>query len=428
MRIAFTTFGCKINQYETDSLRRELSEKGNSVVSFDDEADVYVINTCSVTARSDYQCRQAIRSAVRRGHGAKVVVTGCYAETRPDELRKIPGVNLVIGNLEKSTIPLHLATWDIAEKIPSSFSSMDRDASSLRQRTRGFLKIQDGCDNKCSYCIVPDARGASRSVGRAEVVGEFDRLVGSGCPEVVLSGIHIGKYGQDLQQRVTLTELLKDLITRRRKTRIRLSSIEPREITPGMLELFNHGLCRHLHIPLQSGDDAVLSAMRRDYTAAFYQELLEDIASKVPGIALGADVMVGFPGEGEREFQNTLKLVEGSRLTHLHVFSYSPRPGTPAALMKPQVPEQVKKERSEALRELGRKKNHDFRKRFIGSELRIVLEDAKEADNGALTGLTDNYIRVAVSGPKLNNAGPEVPVTITDAMENQTLGVSQLSS
>jgi len=418
MRIAFTTLGCKINQYETDLMRQDLLSKGNTIVPFDAEADVYIINTCSVTAKSDYQCRQVIRSAVRRGRGAKVVVTGCYAETRPEELKSIAGVELVIGNRDKATIPdriMKVASVS-GREMPSTGSV---PLKALQGRTRGFLKIQDGCDNRCSYCIVPLARGDSRSAELSDVVNEFELLVQAGCPEVVLTGIHIGTYGSDLRPVTSLTKLLATLISKRYRTRIRLSSIEPNEITPEMIGFLGQGLCRHLHIPLQSGDDTILTAMKRNYTCAFYLELLEKISQQVPGIALGADVMVGFPGEGDKEFQNTLDLVERSPLTHLHVFSYSPRPGTPAAEMKLQVSEQVKKERSEKLRNLGKKKNFDFRKKCLGSKLKVVLEDKKDANSGLLTGLTDNYVRVIVSGAKNDQIGKEIDVR-TERVEEET--------
>jgi threonylcarbamoyladenosine tRNA methylthiotransferase MtaB len=236
MRIAFTTLGCKINQCETELMRQDLLSRGNAIVPFDAEADVYIINTCSVTAKSDYQCRQVIRAAVRRGHAAKIVVTGCYAETRPDELKNIPGVDLVIGNRDKATIPYHIMKEASAStpEIPQTGSSVPiktLQGKTLQGKTRAFLKIQDGCDNRCSYCIVPLARGGSRSVEFGNVVSEFERLVQRGCPEVVLTGIHIGAYGSDLRPVTGLTELIATLISKRGHTRIRLSSIEPTEIT-----------------------------------------------------------------------------------------------------------------------------------------------------------------------------------------------------
>jgi threonylcarbamoyladenosine tRNA methylthiotransferase MtaB len=421
MRIAFTTLGCKINQYETDLLRQDLAARGNTIVPFDAEADIYVINTCSVTAKSDMQCRQTIRSAVRRGVGAaKVVVTGCYAETRPDEIRNIPGVNLVVGNRDKSGIADHplLAGPEVVEQ--------GRDSSQLRAvsgRTRAFLKIQDGCDNHCSYCIVPLARGGSRSCAPSAVMNEFDRLVREGSAEIVLTGIHIGTYGADLSGRVNLTDILAELVARRGCSRIRLSSIEPREITEGIIRFLGSGICRHLHVPLQSGDDIILASMKRNYTASFYRDLLERIVRDVPGIALGADVMVGYPGEGDAEFKNTMRLVESVPITHLHVFSYSPRPGTAAALMNEQVPEQIKKERSETLRRLGNEKNYSFRKTQEGACLSVVVEDKVDPHTGMLSGLTDNYIRVLISGAARGEIGKKIQVRITDVKKGENFAI-----
>jgi len=421
MRIAFTTLGCKINQFGTDALQQEFLSKGSTIVPFDDEADVYVINTCSVTAKSDYRCRQMIRSAVRRGKGARVVVTGCYAETHPEEIKRISGVELVFGNRAKNEIPNHilslLSPSDQNDPLGANVPGM-----ALHTKTRGFLKIQDGCDNHCSYCIVPLARGPSRSVAPPDVMREFARLVESGCPEVVLTGIHIGTYGSDGEAGFSLTEMLKALIASRGRTRIRLSSIEPKEVTGEMISFLGQGLCRHLHVPLQSGDDTILASMKRNYTSHFYRELLEHIAKQVPGMALGADVMVGFPGEGDKEFLNTMQLIENSPLSHLHVFSYSPRPGTPAAEMRNQVPERIKKERSETLRTLGWEKNLAFRKMHLGATLSVIVEDKINPDTGLLAGLTDNYFRVQIEGAKTEHIGNKVKIWINDVKEQATFG------
>src|SRR5208283_2681054 len=274
MRIAFTTLGCKINQFETDVLRRDFESRGNTIVPFNAEADVYIINTCTVTAKSDYQCRQVIRSAIRRGLGAKVVVTGCYAELQPDEIKKVHGVDLVFGNREKNRIP-ELLTAAFPTSLNGEILGVDnRTAQAVHRRTREFLKIQDGCNNRCSYCIVPLARGRSRSVPVQEVRQSFKRLVQAGYAEIVLTGIHIGTYGSDLCTGINLTELLKMLLLERGSARIRLSSIEPGEVTQELIGFLGKGLCRHLHVPLQSGDDAILASMKRNYSSGFYRELL----------------------------------------------------------------------------------------------------------------------------------------------------------
>mgnify|MGYP001609975543 CR=1 FL=1 len=423
MRIAFATFGCKINQYETDLLRQDFASQGNTIVPFEGEADVYIINTCSVTAKSDTECRRTIRAAVRRGCGARVVVTGCYAETRAEEVKNIPGVDLVIGNNDKSAIPRRLLS-------PLS-PPLERDRTPLasvavkavQERTRGFLKIQTGCDNHCSYCIVPLARGGSRSASPADVVNEFEQLVEAGCLEIVLTGIHIGAYGNDLPDRISLTDMLAMLLAKRGGTRLRLSSIEPREITTDMIRMLGNGLCRHLHIPLQSGDDGILASMKRNYTSRFYRELLDRIEKEVPGVAIGADVMVGYPGEGDAEFRNTMRLVESAPLTHLHVFSYSPRPDTRAATMKNQVTDSTKKERNETLRRLGKEKNIAFRKKNLGSTLDVVVEDKMDAETGLLSGLTDNYIRVRIAGAKKELIGKEIQIRVTRVGKDDNFAV-----
>ena len=420
MRIAFTTLGCKINQYETEAMRKAAAAEGNSIVPFESEADVYVINTCSVTAKSDYQCRQTIRAAVHRKEGARIIVTGCYAETRPQEIRSIAGVSLVLGNSEKANIAHYVSDQKHREMAGTPDTTENTDI--MKERTRCVLKIQDGCDNKCSYCIVPHARGGSRSVPREQVSNLFVRHVDADRPEIVLSGIHIGKYGIDLDPRTSLTDLVAELLSKRNRSRIRISSIEPNEITDEMIALAGHGMCRHFHVPLQSGDDAVLRAMNRDYTAGYYRNLIENIAYKVPGVAIGADVMVGFPGEDEKAFSNTFKLISELPLTHLHVFSYSPRPGTAAAQMNGQVPSVVKKLRNGQLRDLGFQKNLEFKKRFKGKVLNVVLEQLSQIENEVGSGLTDNYIRVDVSGVKKGDFGREIPVMVSDVRQNDVFG------
>jgi threonylcarbamoyladenosine tRNA methylthiotransferase MtaB len=437
MRIAFTTLGCKINQYETEQLCRDLLARGNTIVPFEAEADVYIINTCSVTAKSDYQCRQVVRSAVRRKEDARVVVTGCYATVSPDELKAIPGVEQVVPNEAKSGIP-DLLMKQISQQacvgVPShtgphsgvavpagtkahSDLTGSEKPEGQSERTRAFLKIQDGCNNSCSYCIVPVARGRSRSVPVSVVTNQFDGLVAADCPEIVLTGIHIGTYGTDLVPSVNLTSLMETLLLRRRASRIRLSSIEANEITPSLVAFLGKGLCRHLHIPLQSGDDTILSAMNRHYNSAFYRELVSSLARRVSGIALGADVIVGFPGEGEREFDHTIDLVQSTPLSHLHVFTYSMRPGTHAAGMKHQIPDSVKKKRSEVLRALARRKTQEFTRQFLGSELNVVIEAKKNPDNGLLIGLSDNYLRVSVVGAEKEHIGREIRVVLTEVSE-----------
>lgn len=415
MRIAFSTFGCKINQVESDELKRSFQSSGNTVVRFDESEDLYVINTCTVTGRSDYQCRQAIRSAVKRGNGAKVIVTGCYAETNPGEIQRIAGVTKIVGNARKQALSEYIT--DPAPALGESPFAI------VQGRTRSVIKIQDGCEAFCSYCIIPQARGKSRSIPREDVLAQFDALKGSGAPEIVLSGIHIGKYGRDIDASLSLTTLIKDLVERRGNTRIRLSSIEPREITQEIVALLGNCLCRHLHVPLQSGDDNILMSMNRDYSAQFYLDTINKISQEIPDIAIGADVIVGFPGEGEEEFLNTLKVIRNSPITHVHAFSYSPRPGTVASAMNNQVADSEKKSRNEQIRLVGLKKNYEFRKRFLGKELSVVIENYHTNESVATYyGMSDNYIRVQVKGVETDHIGKEIRVIIKEIKEEFTRG------
>ena len=416
MRVAFATFGCKINQYDTDRIRQDIERQGGTIVPFDGDADVYVINTCSVTGKADYQCRQKIRSATRRAEGAAVIVTGCYAEIRAEEVRTMPGVTLVVGNRDKSSIGNVVSRYGIAQRKTAS------ESGTVPLRTRTVLKVQDGCDNRCSYCIVPAARGGSRSIPYADVLRSFDAAVEDGSPEVVVSGIHIGSFGNDLHPAATLSTLLGDLVQRRGEARIRLSSIEPNEITPKIVSLLGNGLCRHLHMPLQSGDDDILRAMNRRYTASEYRALADSIAAQVPDVCLGADVMVGFPGEDDRAFENTYRLIENSPLTHLHIFSYSPRPGTPAAGMDKKVADHVKKERNERLRTLGKKKNLEFRKRMIGRTVEVV-EETEQGVTTMRTGLSDNYVRVTIENGVFRNDSRPPKVLVKDVNESGVIGL-----
>jgi threonylcarbamoyladenosine tRNA methylthiotransferase MtaB len=331
-------------------------------------------------------------------------------------------VELVIGNGGKAGLPSLLMSSPARQPGKEGLPVAELPVKAVRERTRGFLKIQTGCNNRCSYCIVPLARGGSRSAALFDVLNEFERLVLTGCPEVVLTGIHIGTYGNDLPERTSITDVLAMLLARRGRSRLRLSSIEPREISGGIIACLGNGLCRHLHIPLQSGDDRILASMKRNYTATFYRELLDRIAREVPGVALGADVMVGYPGEGETEFQNTMSLVESAPLTHLHVFSFSPRPGTNASTMKEQVSEPIKKDRSETLRRLGKDKNLAFRKKQVGSQLNVVVEDKRDAKTGLFSGLTDNYIRVHIAGAKKEMIGKEIAIRLTCAEKDDNYG------
>jgi len=403
-KIAVATLGCKVNQCESAGIAAALSGHGLTVVPFAERADCYIINTCTVTGRTDFQSRQLIRRAVRRNPEAAVLVTGCYAQTAPEEIARIPGVRVVAGNAEKERIAEFIGEMAAgAPRVEVGDIRNEGDFSRLGatvfpEHTRAFLKIQDGCDAACSYCVVPRARGGSRSLPAEEVMERLSALALAGYQEAVLTGIHLGAYGRDLVPAADLTTVVRRSAEEGRIGRLRLSSIEPREITDELISLIESSgtVCRHLHIPLQSGDDEILAAMNRDYDAAFFAGLVGKIHRAVPGIGIGIDVMAGFPGEAEAAFLNTLRLVEKLPVSYLHVFPYSPRPGTPAAAMPGQVREPEKKRRAELLRKLGEEKRRAFAGGFIGKSLAVLVEARRDKTTGYPIGFSDNYIPVAV--------------------------------
>ena len=403
MKIAVATLGCKVNQYETAAILQALD--GVSVVPFEAAADCYLINTCTVTGRTDYQSRQLIRRALRSNPGAAVIVTGCYAQRAPEEVARIPGVTIVAGNEEKAEIGRILQNMikDKAQVLVGNIQGRHQisnlAATSFAGHTRAFLKIQDGCNAGCSYCIVPLTRGLSRSLPMPEAMRQIELLAERGYREIVLTGIHLGDYGRDLLPRLTLADLVGNILAAGKIERLRLSSIEPGEITDEILEMFRCSpvLCRHLHIPLQSGDDRILKAMKRNYDTAFFERLIRKIVDAIPDVAIGLDLMAGFPGEDERAFQNTVRFVENLPAAYFHVFPYSRRPGTKAWTMAGQVQEDDKKKRAEILRRIGRKKRETFMKRLIGKQLSILIEDRENTKAGHRQGLSEHYMPVLIT-------------------------------
>ncbi|MCE5265417.1 MAG: tRNA (N(6)-L-threonylcarbamoyladenosine(37)-C(2))-methylthiotransferase MtaB [Deltaproteobacteria bacterium] len=406
VRVAVVTLGCKVNQCESAGIAEALTARGMTLVPFEETADGYVINTCTVTGRTDYQSRQLIRRAIRRNPAAAVLVTGCYAQRAPREIAGIPGVRIITGNAEKERIPdilfemtagtPRILVGDIGKKEEISRLG----ATVFPEHTRAFLKIQDGCNAFCSYCIVPHARGASRSLPLDESLERIASISRAGYREVVLTGIHLGIWGRDLAPRTDLAALVRRITQEGSIERLRLSSIEPREFTEELIALIRDAgpVCRHLHIPLQSGDDGVLTSMHRDYDAAFFRELVGKLHAAVPGIAIGVDVMAGFPGETEGAFARTVSLVEEMSIAYLHVFPYSRRPDTPAATMDRQVSEEVKKSRAKRLREIGAAKRQAFAERFVGTPLNVIVEGRTDKNTGLPIGFSDNYIPVAIRG------------------------------
>jgi threonylcarbamoyladenosine tRNA methylthiotransferase MtaB len=412
---ALATLGCKTNQFESAALEEQLGAAGWTIVPFDAGAELVIVNTCTVTAATDSQSRNLIRRARRLNPDCRVVVTGCYAQVDPAALRALPGVSLVLGNAEKQDL-LRLLGAEGGEKVHVSdlrqAGGSVPSLTSFAERSRAFVQIQNGCNAFCSYCIIPLARGPSRSVAPGLVLEQVQQLVDAGYPEVVLTGIHIGGYGLDLEPPTNLVTLIKRLLTSSSLHRLRLGSIEPTEIPAELIELLATSpiLCPHLHIPLQAGNDAVLARMNRHYDTTFFRALIEDLVARIPDLAIGLDLIAGFPGESEIEFAHTLKLIQALPVTHLHVFPYSKRPGTPAALMPEQVAPAVIRERAAQLRALGIAKLDAFTRSFIGRELELVVEGGGKG--GVLRGISRNYLSVRFAGAA-TLVGKAVTVRIT---------------
>ncbi|MEJ2698288.1 MAG: tRNA (N(6)-L-threonylcarbamoyladenosine(37)-C(2))-methylthiotransferase MtaB, partial [Desulfuromonadales bacterium] len=350
--VAIATLGCKTNQFESAALEEKLKNAGYRLVPFEEGADLVVVNTCTVTAATDAQSRNLVRRARRLNAFCRVVVTGCYAQVNPEGLKSIPGVSLVLGNEEKRNFLRLLEEGEEgADRVRVSDIRQARRADPLplsvfSERARAFLQIQNGCDAFCAYCLIPYARGPSRSVPPGEVLRQVERLARGGYPEVVLTGIHIGGYGADLDSPSSLLDLVHLIEAKTAVLRLRLGSLEPTEIPRELVETVagSKVLCPHFHIPLQAGDDAVLKRMNRHYDTAFFGKLVEGIKERIPHSAVGFDVIAGFPGETDEEFENTFRLVESLPVSHLHVFPFSRRPGTPAAAMAGQLPGNVIRE------------------------------------------------------------------------------------
>ena len=403
--VAVVTLGCKTNQFESAAMLEQLIGNGYHQVDFEAGAELVIVNTCTVTAATDSQSRNLIRRAQRLNPSARIVVTGCYAQINPGELQKLPGVSLIIGNEEKRELLRLLAqaqqndrseTTTLVTDIRAAQHCAPLDLHTFAQRSRAFVQIQNGCDAFCSYCIIPYARGAGRSVPIEQVVAQVERLGTSGYREIVLTGIHIGGYGQDFADGTSLLTLLQEIEACGFSGRVRLGSIEPTELP---LELRNYltqatWLCPHLHIPLQAGDDEILRRMNRHYDTAFFTDLLADLQQRNPAMAIGLDVISGFPGETEEHFTRTVELLQRLPFSHLHVFPFSRRPGTPAATMTDQVAPALIKERAAGLRRLGEEKLQRFSRRFVGAQLLMLVEGG--GSNGQRKGLSENYLTLLI--------------------------------
>jgi threonylcarbamoyladenosine tRNA methylthiotransferase MtaB len=429
--VAFYTLGCKVNFYDTEAIWQLFKNEGYEQVDFEQTADVYLINTCTVTNTGDKKSRQIIRRAVRRNPDAIIAVTGCYAQTSPAEIMDIPGVDLVIGTQDREKLMTFITDIQNDRKPVNAVRNImktrefeELDVPDFTERTRAFLKIQEGCNNFCTFCIIPWSRGLSRSRKPESVLNQARQLVEAGYKEIVLTGIHTGGYGDDLEN-YRLANLLADLDKIDGLERIRISSIEASQIDDRVIAILNSSpkMCRHLHIPLQAGDDDILKRMRRKYTTAEFAEKIRLIQQAMPGVAITTDVIVGFPGETQEQFENGFRFMEEMKFAEMHVFPYSKRTGTPAARMDEQVDEEVKHERVHQLIDLSERMQAAYGREWVGRELDVIPEREAKGTEGAglISGYTDNYIQVVFNGdPSL--IGKLCRVRITDSGVNECRG------
>ena len=403
------TLGCKVNQFESAGLGEALRAAGWSAAAEGAPTDLCIVNTCTVTAKASMQARQQIRQVIRSHPDARVVVTGCYAETQPEDIRAIAGVDAVIGNRDKHRIPAAVMAAAAGQSVRID-DAVRRDAPSTAftqlpvtrfdGRSRPFLKIQDGCNAYCTYCIVPYARGASRSLPAAAVLDSLRALRANGYREVVLTGIHLGSYGMDLFPEVPIVDLLRRIDVDGMPERIRLSSIEPTEVTDPLLTVIGGSsrFCNHFHVPLQSGDDGVLQRMHRPYPRLAYADTIRRIRERMPDAAIGADVLIGFPGEDDEAYNQTRTLVESLPISYLHVFPFSAREGTPAAGFSDPVPPATVKARCAEMRRIGAAKRLSFYRAQAKAPLRVIVEDRRDRKTGHLRGLSENYVPILFAG------------------------------
>ena len=421
-RVGFITVGCKLNQFETELMREAALSAGYRPAGHDEAADVYVVNTCTVTSKSDYRSRQALRRAIKANPGALIVATGCYAQRRPAEIAAISGVDVVLGNSEKDEIEAFIDLGKQPARPLVKVTAVEslqtvhtrRRLQGFGRYTRAFVKIQDGCDNRCTYCAVPLARGPSRSKSPDDVKREIEILTCAGYREVVLTGVHLGSYGRDLEPRLSLADLVGALGRVDGLVRLRLSSIEPTDFSDDLIGLMADPaskVCPHVHVPLQSGDDRILALMGRPYDRAYYRDLVLKIRESVPRCGIGADVIVGFPTEDETAFRSTYDLVNDLPITYLHTFAFSRRESTPACALEAQVDPAAKKKRSSLMRGMGRAKSEAFRASLVGETMDVLVLGARRF--GRPVGLSGNYVKVFLDGGAARNTLVSAFVTTT---------------
>lgn len=430
-KIAFYTLGCKVNQADTASMENLFLRSGHQLVSFDGEADVYIINTCVVTNTGQRKSRQTIHRAIRKNPNALIVVTGCYPQTAAEEVKAIAGVDMIIGNQDRAQIVQlveeRLAhrqtdTLDAVHKLTASTAFEEMAAGDITDKTRAFLKIQEGCNQFCTYCIIPYARGPLRSRSLESIRTETQRLISAGFKEIVLIGIHLGCYGKENPDGPTLYDAVKTVLDVPGVQRLRLGSLESVEVEPRLLTLMQEDarFCRHLHLPLQAGCDKTLQAMHRPYTTAKFKTLLADIKNRVPDIAITTDVIVGFPGETEADFETTCKFAESCGFSKMHIFPFSARKGTPAEKFAGAVTEAVKKERADILGRIDETMHKTFLQAMVGQNAEVLFE--QPAGEDYFEGLTGNYQRVFVKSGGRNLSGEILPVKITAFDGEKLLG------
>ena len=407
---AFLTMGCKVNQYDTDAMHETMHRNGYTIVNGYEVADVYVVNTCTVTNVADQKARKSIRRIVRQNPKAKVLVTGCYAESDRKTVEKIPGVTFVFGNREKADFQGYLDKLRESELLqiePIQHDPVREHArfsagiSHANQRTRALIKVQDGCSAFCTYCIIPYVRGRMTSRSMEDIVREAERIAASGYKEIVITGVHLGAYGLDIERKVDIGDILEQIHPIEGIERIRFSSIEPMNFPDDLVDrMAALPKCMpHFHLPLQAGNDTILRRMRRRYTTAQYARLVEKLRATFPDVGITTDVMVGFPGETDKVFEESLRFVQEIGFSQLHVFRYSPRRGTPAVDYPDQVPPGVSAARSARMIDLGNRLGNAFRRRMLGKKVKVLVEDSREGEMGQLAGFTPNYLRVLLDVP-----------------------------
>ncbi|MEW6529567.1 MAG: tRNA (N(6)-L-threonylcarbamoyladenosine(37)-C(2))-methylthiotransferase MtaB [Thermodesulfobacteriota bacterium] len=434
-RAAVYVLGCKVNQAEAAAMGRILEERGYVVDGTAGAPDLVLVNTCCVTSRAEAKSRRTINRLARQFPSARLVITGCLAEIDPSVVERLSQDRLVMGTFEKD----HFQEFLEGETQPGQDETRTRAAHSVEfgdlgpaaipGRARAFLKVQDGCSQRCTYCIVPRARGPSRSLAEEKVIEHARSLEASGFVEIVLTGVHLGMYGRDLSSATSLERLLERLLQESSQARFRLSSMEPQEITDGLLALIaaQPRICRHFHIPLQSGDDAILRRMGRPYSASMIRNLVRRIYDTIPDACIGLDVMVGFPGEDDDSFLKTRALIEELNPSYLHVFPFSPRPGTPAASFKPRVPASIAQSRVDELRSLSATFRRAFYERFLGQTLEAVLESEPDTRSGFVKARTSNYIPVLVQLGASDDLPRRFPVKLETIKNGEVIGRMEVS-